>query len=145
MALKPCRECRGAVSTETRTCPHCGVSNPTPAAQKDASRDLGALAGCWALAFVAPLALGLFVCAGVGSDPAPQCGPNGLRPAGLSDYRAGTQIYHSGELYGTVEEIEHGFSFPDGSRGTGVVLRFPSGRSNTVKANLGQFGYEVRC
>jgi hypothetical protein len=28
MALKPCRECKKEVSTEAKTCPHCGVSNP---------------------------------------------------------------------------------------------------------------------
>lgn len=29
MALKPCRECKKDVSTEAKTCPHCGVSAPT--------------------------------------------------------------------------------------------------------------------
>ena len=29
MALKPCRECGAQVSTEAKTCPHCGVGNPT--------------------------------------------------------------------------------------------------------------------
>jgi len=28
MALKPCRECGGQVSTTANTCPHCGVKNP---------------------------------------------------------------------------------------------------------------------
>lgn len=28
MALKPCRECKKEISTEAKTCPHCGVSNP---------------------------------------------------------------------------------------------------------------------
>lgn len=34
MSLKPCRECRHAVSTEALTCPSCGAANPagTPAA-----------------------------------------------------------------------------------------------------------------
>lgn len=37
MALKPCRECKKEVSTEAKTCPHCGVSEPTkaPASAKD--------------------------------------------------------------------------------------------------------------
>ncbi|WP_294534752.1 hypothetical protein [uncultured Rhodoblastus sp.] len=29
MALKPCFECKGVVSTEANSCPHCGASNPT--------------------------------------------------------------------------------------------------------------------
>jgi hypothetical protein len=29
MALKPCRECKEMVSTAAKTCPHCGVPNPT--------------------------------------------------------------------------------------------------------------------
>jgi hypothetical protein len=29
MAMKPCRECTKEVSTEAKTCPHCGVSFPT--------------------------------------------------------------------------------------------------------------------
>lgn len=29
MALKPCRECKKEVSTEAKTCPHCGKKNPT--------------------------------------------------------------------------------------------------------------------
>ena len=28
IALKPCRECKAHVSTNTRSCPHCGVKNP---------------------------------------------------------------------------------------------------------------------
>lgn len=31
MAIKPCRECTKDVSTEAKTCPHCGVSDPTKA------------------------------------------------------------------------------------------------------------------
>ena len=30
MALKPCRECKKQVSTEAKTCPHCGINNPAP-------------------------------------------------------------------------------------------------------------------
>lgn len=29
MPLKPCRECKKEVSTEAKTCPHCGASKPT--------------------------------------------------------------------------------------------------------------------
>lgn len=29
MSLKPCRECKKDVSSEAKTCPHCGVSKPT--------------------------------------------------------------------------------------------------------------------
>ena len=29
MALKPCKECKTAVSTGARVCPHCGLRNPT--------------------------------------------------------------------------------------------------------------------
>jgi hypothetical protein len=32
MALKPCRECKKEVSTEAKTCPHCGVANPVAGA-----------------------------------------------------------------------------------------------------------------
>lgn len=32
MALKPCRECKEKVSTEAKTCPHCGVSKPAVSA-----------------------------------------------------------------------------------------------------------------
>jgi hypothetical protein len=28
MALAPCRECQASISTETATCPHCGVPHP---------------------------------------------------------------------------------------------------------------------
>jgi len=28
MALKPCRECDKEVSSEAKTCPHCGIDNP---------------------------------------------------------------------------------------------------------------------
>jgi hypothetical protein len=29
MALKPCKECGQQISTEAKTCPHCGKANPT--------------------------------------------------------------------------------------------------------------------
>lgn len=29
MAMKPCRECKTEVSTEAKTCPHCGTPKPT--------------------------------------------------------------------------------------------------------------------
>ncbi len=29
MAMKPCKECKQDVSTKAKTCPHCGVKNPT--------------------------------------------------------------------------------------------------------------------
>jgi hypothetical protein len=29
MALKPCRECKKEVSTQAKTCPNCGVKNPS--------------------------------------------------------------------------------------------------------------------
>ncbi len=29
MALKPCRECKSAVSTSAAKCPHCGITSPT--------------------------------------------------------------------------------------------------------------------
>lgn len=28
MAMKPCRECKEQVSTQAKTCPHCGTKNP---------------------------------------------------------------------------------------------------------------------
>lgn len=31
MAMKPCRECKKDVSTDAKTCPHCGKANPTQA------------------------------------------------------------------------------------------------------------------
>lgn len=33
MSLVKCRECGKEVSTEAKTCPHCGVSKPTPPAK----------------------------------------------------------------------------------------------------------------
>jgi RNA polymerase subunit RPABC4/transcription elongation factor Spt4 len=36
MALKPCRECGGQVSTEARSCPHCGAQAPTDEIQSHA-------------------------------------------------------------------------------------------------------------
>lgn len=30
MGLKPCKECGNEVSTQAKTCPHCGVDNPAP-------------------------------------------------------------------------------------------------------------------
>jgi rRNA maturation protein Nop10 len=30
MALAECRECKGVVSTLSKSCPHCGVPNPAP-------------------------------------------------------------------------------------------------------------------
>ena len=37
MALKSCRECGKEVSTEAKTCPHCGVANPAPGLRVGAS------------------------------------------------------------------------------------------------------------
>lgn len=47
MALKSCRECKRDVSTEAKTCPHCGVTNPTkqPASKKDALIGAAAVVG----------------------------------------------------------------------------------------------------
>ncbi|MBX9612444.1 MAG: zinc ribbon domain-containing protein [Burkholderiales bacterium] len=49
MALKPCRECRQEVSTEAKTCPHCGTPNPTT--PKATAKDT--LAGLVVLALIA--------------------------------------------------------------------------------------------
>ncbi len=40
MAMTSCRECRGSVSTEAKTCPHCGVVAPggTPEYEKPPSK-----------------------------------------------------------------------------------------------------------
>ena len=38
MALQPCRECGAQVSTEAKSCPHCGV--PDPASRSDPHRSL---------------------------------------------------------------------------------------------------------
>ena len=40
MALKPCRECGGDVSTEAHTCPRCGVPNPTGMSAQRPTEDL---------------------------------------------------------------------------------------------------------
>lgn len=42
MAMKDCRECKKEVSTEAKTCPHCGVKNPT---QKQTSTGMKILIG----------------------------------------------------------------------------------------------------
>jgi rRNA maturation protein Nop10 len=39
MALKECRECKGAVSTLSKSCPHCGVPSPAPASISPANAD----------------------------------------------------------------------------------------------------------
>lgn len=44
MPLKPCRECKKDVSTEAKSCPHCGATKPTKA-----SRQVGAGVGCLAV------------------------------------------------------------------------------------------------
>lgn len=43
MALKPCRECKTEVSTEAKTCPKCGVANPTNQTSATAQGCLGCL------------------------------------------------------------------------------------------------------
>lgn len=52
MALTTCRECKKEVSTDAKTCPHCGTSSP---AQK--SKPMSAGVGC-VLIFFALLVLG---------------------------------------------------------------------------------------
>jgi len=39
MELKHCAECGGAVSTDARTCPHCGRLAPTAAARRRLRQD----------------------------------------------------------------------------------------------------------
>lgn len=41
MALKPCRECAAQVSTEAKTCPHCGIDNPATATSEANVPQLG--------------------------------------------------------------------------------------------------------
>lgn len=55
MALKSCRECKKEVSTEAKTCPHCGATSPTkkPASTKDTM--IGAVA------IIAVVAIGIAV------------------------------------------------------------------------------------
>lgn len=43
MALKPCKECKQEVSTSAKTCPHCGVKNPTVTAKQQFVMVLGLL------------------------------------------------------------------------------------------------------
>lgn len=57
MALKPCKECKREISTEAKTCPHCGKKSPT-------SR-----AGSLGLILVAVLVLSVF--AALSSTPTP--------------------------------------------------------------------------
>lgn len=52
MALKPCKECQQEVSTQAKTCPHCGVKAPaqTPGPRIFATLVLlGLIGGCWVL------------------------------------------------------------------------------------------------
>jgi rRNA maturation protein Nop10 len=39
MALAQCRECKGTVSTLSKSCPHCGVPNPAPASISPANAE----------------------------------------------------------------------------------------------------------
>jgi len=56
VALKPCRECKKEVSTEAKTCPHCGVAKPVPPAPPSTA---ATLAGVW---IVTLLLLGVGYC-----------------------------------------------------------------------------------
>lgn len=40
MALMPCRECGAQVSTEAKTCPHCGIDNPATTASVPSEADV---------------------------------------------------------------------------------------------------------
>lgn len=50
MALKSCRECKKEVSTEAKTCPHCGVANPTKEPPSGKETLIGAAAVAVAIA-----------------------------------------------------------------------------------------------
>lgn len=43
MALKPCIECKREISTEAKTCPHCGKKNPTTSPADQAKGCAGCL------------------------------------------------------------------------------------------------------
>ncbi len=63
MALKPCRECKAAISSRAKVCPHCGLKRPHDLAiQHGLNSAAGAFfkVGCAliVLAFVAVLAVG---------------------------------------------------------------------------------------
>ena len=45
MALKPCRECKRKVSTESKVCPRCGVPEPTLATKKNKSKKISGKTG----------------------------------------------------------------------------------------------------
>jgi hypothetical protein len=50
VALKPCRECKTEISTEAKTCPHCGVRGPTGTTeQQTLARFLLCIVGCFIL------------------------------------------------------------------------------------------------
>ncbi len=68
MALQPCRECGETISTETATCPHCGVQRPAALTQRRSGPNATAIA----LFFAAFSVAGLFwVIADTSTPPDP--------------------------------------------------------------------------
>lgn len=74
MALKPCRECGKDVSTEAKTCPHCGVSGPVVASIMN--KNFGCGTGCLALIALVVVVMVIGQLANSGAD-APSSGSAG--------------------------------------------------------------------
>lgn len=92
MALKPCRECKKEVSTDAKTCPHCGVSNPTVAAKDQ-------VAG----------AVGVVVILGILSVAAMWCFGG---DSGSSDRQAATPLSATVRFTGTQLQVTNRDDFP---------------------------------
>ena len=62
--LRMCRECNELVSTDAKTCPHCGVPRPTNTAHIEKSREGAKQAGLgcvlWILIFFAATLFGIY-------------------------------------------------------------------------------------
>lgn len=55
MASKPCRECKAEVSAEAKTCPHCGLANPTKVLPSAKDAAIGGIAVAVAVAIGATM------------------------------------------------------------------------------------------
>ncbi len=81
MALKPCLECKREISTEAKTCPHCGKSHPTSATSPAAQ----GCAGC--LVVLIPLVV-LGPCFGDSSSPSTAASPTHSQPESQGSTRS---------------------------------------------------------
>lgn len=81
MALKPCKECKKEISTEAKTCPHCGKKNPTASGLV-----IGTGGGCL-LATIAVFVIGSLSSSGSHSPSTPAAPPTPVTPAAAAQAR----------------------------------------------------------